>query len=316
MVVAGFLRPELTGELPAQTAAPGLPVVRAADEPVAIVAMSCRFPGGVRDPEDLWQLLADRRDVISGFPVDRGWDLAMLGGSDPDQPDSDRITAGGFLHDAAGFDPAFFGISPREALAMDPQQRLVLETSWEALERAGIAPDSVPGSATGVFVGATSSGYGTGLDGEQAGHLMTGTAGSVLSGRVSYLLGLEGPAVTVDTACSSALVALHLACQALRSGDCDLMLAYGVMVMVTPAVYMSFSQALGLAADGRCKAFSAQANGMGMSEGAGIVVLEVPAGGRTQERGTGCWRWWPAPRSTRTEHRTGTPRRTDRRSSG
>jgi acyl transferase domain-containing protein/acyl carrier protein len=274
LAVATFLRQQLSGTGPAAPPAPVAATRVTTAEPVAIVAMSCRFPGGVRSPEDMWELVTAGRDVISGFPADRGWDLAALRESDPDQPEAAPVTTAGFMHDVAGFDAGFFGISPREALAMDPQQRLVLEISWEALERAGIAPRSAHGTATGVFVGAAPSGYGYDLEPEQAGHLMTGTAGSVLSGRVSYLLGLEGPAVTVDTACSSALVAMHLASQALRSGECDLALAGGVMVMVHPGVFMSFSRALGLAADGRCKAFSAQADGMGMSEGAGMVLLE------------------------------------------
>ncbi|WP_225448018.1 type I polyketide synthase [Streptacidiphilus sp. P02-A3a] len=261
--LTGFVRAELLGAADAPTA----PAVTAApaDEPIAIVAMSCRLPGGVDDPESLWELLAAGGDAIGDVPTDRGWDLG---------DDATAALRGGYLSHAADFDPAFFGISPREALAMDPQQRLLLETSWEVLERAGIDVERLRGSATGVFIGAAASGYGDGGPRELEGHLQTGRATSVLSGRVAYTFGLEGPAVTVDTACSSSLVALHLAAQSLRGGECTLALAGGVTVHATTSWLTWFTRQQGLASDGRCKAFSADADGMGMAEGAGVVLLE------------------------------------------
>ncbi|KZS81406.1 type I polyketide synthase [Mycobacterium persicum] len=270
--LAGYIRGELAG-VPQEIK--HVSAVRATDgDPIAIVGMACRYPGGIESPDDLWDMLVQGRDVLSEFPTDRGWDLAGLFNPDPDVPGACYTKTGGFVDRVGDFDPAFFGVGPSEALAMDPQQRMFLELSWEALERAGIEPGSLRGSATGVFAGVMTQGYGMFAAEPVEGFRLTGQLSSVASGRVAYVLGLEGPAVSVDTACSSSLVALHMAVQSLRSGECDLALAGGVTINATPDIFVEFSRWRGLSPDGRCKAFAGAADGTGFSEGGGMLVVE------------------------------------------
>ncbi|WP_344317144.1 beta-ketoacyl synthase N-terminal-like domain-containing protein, partial [Actinoplanes couchii] len=277
--ITTYLQQRLTGDRataggPAAAVTPAGPEL---DDAVAVVAMACRFPGGVGTPEDLWELLESGADTVTGFPTDRGWDAEELYDPDPRRVGKTYVKAGSFVEDVAAFDAGFFGISGREAAAMDPQQRLLLEMAWEVCERAGIDPSTLKGTETGVYTGVILSDYLTRIrrpTPEVENYLTTGGLSSVVSGRIAYTLGLEGPAVTVDTACSSSLVSVHLAAQALRQGECDLALAGGVSVMSTPTPFVAFSRQRGLSPDGRCKAFAESADGTGWGEGAGLVVLE------------------------------------------